>query len=124
MIREIPCHLVTDSSNNTCMAVSTKDWSWTNSAGMAWNFKKGETSDGHSRGKYFRHFDAWLLAALCHDQDCVRANEEGSYKMRMAGDNAYKFNLFDLGAPKSTVLWSYTGVSIYTYKLKLMGKLK
>lgn len=124
MINEIPCHLVTDSSDNTCMAVFTKDWSWTNSGGMTWEFKKGDVSDGHSTGAFFRHFDAWTIAALCHDQDCVNANDAKSYKMRKAGDKAYKFNLIDLKAPKSTVYRRYAGVSARAYKLKLTGKLK
>ena len=124
MIHEIPCHLVTDSSDNTCMAVFTKDWSWTNSAGMTWNFKKGDISDGHSTGTYFRHFDAWIIAALCHDQDCIKANESKSYKMRRAGDKAYKFNLKDLKAPKTTVYRRHAGVSAYAIKLKITGKLK
>ena len=124
MIHEIPVHLVTDSSDNTCMAVFTEDWSWTNSAGMTWHFKKGDVSDGHSVGNYFRHFDAFTIAALCHDQDCIKANESKSYKMRKAADKAYRFNLIDLKAPRSTVYRRSAGVRLYAYKLKLSGKLK
>jgi hypothetical protein len=106
------------------MAVFTRNWKWTNSAGRKWEFKKGDVSDGHSTGTYFRHFDAWVIAAICHDQDCIRANEGKSYAMRRAGDKAYKFNLSDLKAPKTTVYNRYTWVSGYAYKLKLTGKLK
>ena len=124
MIHVIPVHMVTDSSDNTCMAVFTEDWSWTNSAGMTWNFKKGDTSDGHSTGTYFRHFDAWVIAALCHDQDCVNAAKYESYKMRKDGDKDYRFNLNDLKAPKSTVYRRSAGVRVYAYNLKISGKLK
>lgn len=124
MIHEIPAHLVTDSSDNTCMAVFTEDWSWTNSAGKTWYFKKGDVSDGHSTGTYFRHFDAWLIAALCHDQDCVNAHKAKSYKMRKAADKAYRFNLIDLKAPWSTVYRRSAGVRAYALKLKLTGRLK
>ena len=124
MIHEIPLSIVTDSSDKTCMAVFTKDWSWTNSKGMKWEFKKGEISDGHSTGTYFRHFDAWVIAALCHDQDCIRANEGKNYKMRRAGDKAYRFNLADLEAPKTAVYNRYAWVSAYAYKLKITRALK
>lgn len=124
MIHEIPVHLVTDSSDNTCMAVFTKDWSWTNSAGRTWKFKKGDVSDGHSVGTYFRHFDAWTIAALAHDQDCVNAAKYESYQMRRDGDKAYRFNLADLKAPKSTIYRRYAGISAYAYKLKITGRLK
>ena len=124
MIHEIPCHFITDSSDNTCMAVFTEDWSWTNSKGLTWHFNKGDVSDGHSIGTYFRHFDAWLIAALCHDQDCIRANEAKSYKMRRYGDRAYKYNLDDLKAPTSTVYRRYAGVSAYSWKLKITKALK
>ena len=119
MINVIPINMVTDSNDRTCMAVFTEDWSW-----MAWEFKKGDTSDGHSTGDYFRHFDAWVIAALCHDQDCEEANAIGSYAMRRAGDRAYKHNLKELGASRATVYRRYAAVSAYSRWLKLTGELK
>ena len=125
MIHEIPCHLVTDSSDNTCMAVFTKNWSWTNSTtGMTWKFKKGDTSDGHSTGSYFRHFDDVTIAALCHDQDCVKANKDKSYQKRKRGDRSYKWNMINLKASKGKVYRRYAAVSAYARWLKMKGDLK
>ena len=124
MIHEIPFHMVTDSSDQTCMAVFTKDWEWTNSAGKTWAHKKGDSSDGHTRGKYFRAFDSLVIAALNHDQDCVRANKAKSYAIRIQGDKDYKFNLIDLGASKAVANISYAGVRVFAYKLKISGRLK
>ena len=98
-------------------------FTYTNSRGQSWHFKKGWKSDGHSTGKYFKHFDEWTIAALAHDLDCEMANEFKDYGIRRRGDKAYKFNLKELGAPKSTVYRRYAGVSGYARWLKLSGKL-
>ena len=124
MINNITVHLVTDSRRGTCMAVFTELWRWTNSKGMIWIFDKGYRSDGHSTGKYFRHFDKVVIAALCHDQDCEEANLIGSYTMRRRGDKAYKLNLKELGASWSTVHRRYAAVSARSRWLKVTGKLK
>ena len=124
MINNIPVYLVTDSKKKTCMAVLTESWSWTNSKGMTWDFRLGYRSDGHSTGKYFRHFDSLTIAALCHDQDCEQANLVGSYTMRKRGDKAYKLNLKELGASWSTVHRRYAAVSAFSRWLKVRGELK
>jgi len=95
-----------------------------NKAGKKWVFYPEWKSDGHSVGSYFKHFDAWTIAALCHDQDCEIANKEGSYKFRRQGDKDYRNNLIELGAPKTTVYRRYAAVSSYAYALRLKGDLK
>ena len=124
MINVIPVEMITDSKDNTCMAVFTEDWMWSNKAGFVWIFKKGDVSDGHSTGAYFRHFDAWVIAALCHDQGCIEANKDKNYNRRRKVDKAYKMNLKELGASWSTVHRRYAAVSAYSRWLKLKGDLK
>jgi hypothetical protein len=100
-----------------------EDFSYINSEGTRWDFKKGWKSDGHSTGKYFKHFDEYTIAALSHDQDCERSWEMTSYAIRREGDKNYKFNLKELGASKSTVYRRYAAVSARTRWLKFTGEL-
>lgn len=123
-MKSLPNIMHFDAKNNTVKIEITEDFSYENSRGQAWDFKKGWMSDGHSVGQFFKHFDAWTLAALCHDKDCELANSWESYNFRREGDKNYKFNLKDLGAPKSTVYRRYSAVSGYAYMLKMRGKLK
>ena len=124
MINNIPVYLVTDSKRGTCMAVFYKDWQWSNNLGHTWYFTEGDKSDGHSTGSYFRHFDAWVVAALCHDQDCVEANTAKDYKYRRTADKDYKRNLKYLGASWSVIHRRYAAVCGYSRLLKFRGKLK
>ena len=100
-----------------------EDFTFTNGNGDSWDFKAGWRSDGHSTGKYFKHYDAYTLAALSHDLDCEKANRKKSYDIRKRGDKNYKFNLKELGAPKSTVYRRYAAVSARTKWLKLTGRI-
>ncbi len=109
--------------NNVSIEIMSS-FSYRNSRNQVWGFERGWISDGHSVGKLFRHFDAWTMAALCHDQFCEVAEKEKSYAIRRTGDKDYKFNLQDLGAPRSTVWRRYAGVTAYARWLKLTGKLK
>lgn len=95
-----------------------------NSRGDTWSFPIGWVSDGHSTGEYFKHFDAWTAAALCHDQECEQSWKEKRYDLRRTGDKNYKFNLKELGAPKSTVYRRYAAVSARTRWLKITRRIK
>lgn len=89
----------------------------------AWGFRKGFDSDGHSVG-IFKHFDKWVNAAFCHDQDCGLATKEKNYDIRRQGDKDYRDNLIYLGAPKHVVYRRYAGVSAQAFTLRMRGKLK
>lgn len=89
----------------------------------SWSFKKGFDSDGHSVG-IFKHFDEYVNAAFCHDQDCGRATNLKRYDIRRQGDKDYRENLAYLGASKFTVYRRYSGVSAQSFSLRLRGKLK
>jgi len=123
-INKLPVIMHLDYKNNKVSIEITEDFTYTNTLEMQWAFKSGWRSDGHSVGKYFKHFDAYTMAALCHDRDCEMSNNIGSYNMRRTGDKNYKFNLQDLGASKATILRRYAAVSTYARWLKLTGKLK
>lgn len=123
-IESLPVIMHFDYKKNKVKIEIVEDFDYINSKNQPWILRAGWCSDGHSVGKLFKHFDAWTLAALCHDQDCEIANKARSFKMRRAGDKNYKFNLTDLGAPKSTVYRRYAAVSLRTRWLKLTGKLK
>ena len=94
-----------------------------NSTGKSWAFREGFDSDGHSVG-VFKHFDKWVHAAFCHDQDCGLATMSKSYAVRRRGDRDYRDNLTYLGAPKHVVYRRYAAVSAQAFTLKLRGKLK
>jgi len=124
-IESLPVIMHFDYKNNNVTIEITEDFTYTNNKGKSWHFKKGWRSDGHSTGSLFKHFDAYTLAALCHDQDCERANVAESYKMRRKGDKSYRYNLKDLGAPKFTVWRRYQAVRGRTvYLHKITRKLK
>jgi hypothetical protein len=112
-----------DRENGGCWIEPTEPFKIVNSKGREWDFTLVFDSDGHSLG-FFKHFDAWTPAALCHDLDCIIANKENSYEIRQEGDFWYKHNLKECGAPSSLVYRRYWGVSSYAYTLKLRGKLK
>ena len=122
-IESLPVIMHFDYKNNKVKIEITEDFVYENSKGKTWMFYAGWMSDGHSVGKLFKHFDAWTLAALCHDRDCEIGNDHKSFKVRSLGDKDYKFNLKDLGAPKSTVYRRYAAVSARTRWLKLTGKI-
>jgi len=123
-IDSLPNTMHFDRVKNRVTIEITEPLTLTNSKGTIWLFKPGWPSDGHSTGKYFKHFDAYTPAALCHDQDCEKANQQKSFSARRKGDKDYRHNLTELGAPNSTVLRRYAAVTTRSYWLRLTGKLK
>lgn len=123
-MKSLPCIMHFDRKGNVVMIQLIYDLTLTNDKGGVWHFEKWWKSDGHSTGEYFRHFDAWLAAALCHDLDCENAEKTGDVSIRKQGDKDYKYNLDYLGAPESTEVRRFVGVSIYRRFLRMMGKLK
>ena len=123
IIKSLPVIMHFDYKKNKVKIEIVETFTYTNSRDDSWRFGVGWLSDGHSTGKYFKHFDAWTLAALCHDLDCERSNDLKSHYVRREGDKNYKFNLADLGAPKAQVNWRYAAVSARTRWLKLMGRI-
>lgn len=122
MIFELPVKMVIDTKKKTVMIEFTEDYHLV-IGGKWWWFEKGWQSDGHSVG-IFKHFDAWTLAALPHDQTCETANRFKDYSLRRKGDRQYRVNLKALGAPKRVWMRRYAGVSLRAWQLKLTGKLK
>ena len=121
-ITKIPLKFMHFDYESNKVSIETAGFSYTNGRGHTWTFQEGWHSDGHSVGR-FKHFDTQTFAALCHDQDCERANRLENYALRRIGDKDYKYNLAELGAPKTTVLRRYAAVSAMSRWLKFTGKL-
>lgn len=117
-IESLPVIMHFDYEKNKVKIEIVEDFEW-----KEWRFKAGWMSDGHSVGGLFKHFDAWTLAALAHDQDCELANRKQSYDIRKRGDKNYRINLKELGAPRSTVYRRYAAVSARTKWLMLTGRI-
>jgi hypothetical protein len=109
--------------NTPLMIEVMEPFTYTNNRGDSWIFSAGWHSDGHSTGKYFKHFDEYTIAALCHDQDCEESWNTASYSTRVKGDKNYRINLTELGASKSTVYRRYAAVSARTKWLWITGKI-
>jgi len=103
--------------------IFNEDFYWTNCEGKTWRIEKGSSSDGHSSPSFFRgafpSLDESLMAAICHDIDCINASK---YKLRREGDKDYLINMKQLGVPWWSRRLKYWGVSLMSVWLKVRGK--